>query len=509
MGSLPSFLQEQAYLYRLEKAKARTRERQEQALHSSLSKARSTLLDFTLYTKPDYEVNWHHRLIASHLDRFVAGEIKRLMIFLHPRSGKSEQVSRRLPAYIFGRNPDANIIAAAYSSDLAERMNRDVQRIMDGPEYHTLFPDTQLYGSNVRTTSQGTWLRNSDIFEIVGRRGVYRGAGVGGGIMGMGFHYGIIDDPYKDHEEANSPTVREARWEWFWSSFYTRQAKNAGILLTMTRWHEDDLAGRLLKLAKSDPNAEQWVVLSIPAIAEEPGPDIPPRHPDDPRKPGEAMWPSHFPLSFLSTMEASNNYQFNALYQQRPRAREGQTFKRPWFKIENAAPTKFKAIVRYWDKAGTAGGNGAATAGVLMALDYDNLPWVLDSVTGHWDAGDREKTIKQTAELDALRFRSRRAFKIWVEQEPGSGGKESAAATIRNLAGYIVEADRPTGDKDTRLDPLASQAKANGIRLLRGDWNEHYIEEMTSIPYGARRDQGDASSGAFNKLSIPVGVGFA
>ena len=157
-------------------------------------KARRSIAEFCLFTDNRYQMNWHHRLLCEYLDAFTRKEIRRLMVFMPPRHGKSELVSRKLPAYIFGRNPDANIIGTSYSADLAQRMNRDVQRIMDSPLYLELFPDTRLHGKSTRT-ADGHALRNSDIFEIVGRRGSYRGAGVGGGITGMGGDYIIIDDP--------------------------------------------------------------------------------------------------------------------------------------------------------------------------------------------------------------------------------------------------------------------------------------------------------------------------
>jgi predicted phage terminase large subunit-like protein len=148
--------------------------------------ARKSLLEFTKYTMPNYKPNWHHEVMCEYLDRFIAGEIKRLMIFAPPRHGKSEIVSRRLPAYILGLNPNTPIIAASYGADLARRMNRDVQRIIDSPEYRRVFPDTRLYGKNIRTVGGGSWLRNSDEFEVVEYGGYYRGAGVGGAITGMG-----------------------------------------------------------------------------------------------------------------------------------------------------------------------------------------------------------------------------------------------------------------------------------------------------------------------------------
>jgi len=150
--------------------------------------ARRRLLAFTTYTMPGYQVNWHHELVCDYLDRFAAGDIKRLMIFQPPRTGKSELVSRRLPAFMLGRNPDLTIIAASYGADLARRMNRDVQRIIDSEPYRKLFSGTQLSGKNVRADAQGSWLRNSDMFEVVGRAGYYIGVGVGGAVTGMGAH---------------------------------------------------------------------------------------------------------------------------------------------------------------------------------------------------------------------------------------------------------------------------------------------------------------------------------
>lgn len=225
------------------------------------------MLAFTTYTMPTYEVGWHHRAVCEALDDLYAGIITRLMISMPPRHGKSELVSRRFPSYILGRDPDAQVIATSYSADLASMMNRDVQRIMDSEEYARIFPETRLGASNIRSLAGGT-LRNSDIFEVVGHRGRYRSAGVGGGITGMGMQFGIIDDPFKNREEADSPTIREKVWDWYTSTFYTRLEKNARVLVTCTRWHEDDLSGRLLRLQEEDPEADQWVEIRLPAIAE-------------------------------------------------------------------------------------------------------------------------------------------------------------------------------------------------------------------------------------------------
>lgn len=295
-----------------------------------LSGPRSNMLDFTQYTFPEYQAVWYHKVLCSYLDKWVSGEIKRLMIFTPPRHGKSELVSRRLPAYILGKNPDAEIISASYGSDLAKRMNKDVQRIIDSKEYRNLFPDTTLSGKNAKPDIDGgSWLRNSDMFEVVEYKGTYRGAGVGGAITGMGMHYGIIDDPVKNRQDASSPTISQAIYDWYTSTFRTRQIGDASILLTVTRWDEEDLAGRLLTIAKNDPDADQWTVVKLPAICDGSGSE------DDIREEGQALWPDMYSEKSLKATKASiSEADWASLYQQSPVVAGGNIYKYDWWDIE-------------------------------------------------------------------------------------------------------------------------------------------------------------------------------
>jgi predicted phage terminase large subunit-like protein len=459
--------------------------------------ARRNLLPFTKYTMPEFEESWHHEVMCEHLDAFVRLDIDRLIISMPPRHTKSELVSRRLPAFILGQDPNAPIIAASYGADLARRMNRDVQRIMDDAAYRQLFPHTKLYGANIRTVAQGSWLRNSDMFEVVEYNGYYRGAGIGGAITGMGMKYGIIDDPLKNRQDASSPTIRQKIWDWYTSTFRTRLAPGGGILITMTRWHEDDLVGRLLAQAHGDAHADQWTVLTMPAIAEEPVAEY------DQRQPGDALWPGRFDVDTLAKTRVSlGSYDWNSLYQQRPAPPEGGMFKRSWFEIVDSSPY-YAPRVRYWDKAGTEGA-GAYTCGALWSYDAKSgLFFVEDVVRGQWSALERETIIKQTAMADDAKYRQ---VDVWQEQEPGSGGKESAEATVRNLVGHTIRTERVTGDKMTRARPFAAQAEAKNVKLVKGAWNSAYLEELASFPFGRYKDQVDASSGAFNKLAGGVGM---
>lgn len=452
--------------------------------------ATQSLLAFTTHTKPDYVVNWHHEALCRQLDRFVHGDLRRLMVFMPPRHGKSELVSRRLPAYILGCNPNAEIISCSYGDSLASRMNRDVQRIIDTPKYAEVFPDTRLYGKNIRATAQGTWLRNSDIFEVVDNHGVYLSAGVGSGITGMGFLYGIIDDPIKNQKEADSATFRESVWEWYTSTFWTRQENDARILLTLTRWHEDDLAGRLLDLAKSDPTADQWEVLTLPAICEEPD------APHEQRAIGEPLWPEKYSLAFFAAALANNPRQHAAINQQSPRAREGNMFKLKDLPIVPVAPVLGRRV-RYWDLGGADSNTADFSAGVLMNAAPDRRFYIEDVQRGQWSPRERNEHIRTTAEQDQERYGH---VETWIERVPGLA-VEVVDEIVRYLAGFPVHTEMARKDKVTRADPLASQCEAGNVSVVNADWNAAFRDEMASFPNGKKDDQVDGSSGAFSKVA--------
>jgi predicted phage terminase large subunit-like protein len=446
-------------------------------------RARRNLIRFTSYTLPRYEVNWHHQVLGSYLDRVLSGEIRRLMAFMPPQNGKSELVSRRFPAYALGKYPDLRIIASSYSASLAGDMSRDVQKVMETDEYAALFPGTRL------PTNRDTESRTALHFDIVGRAGYYRAAGVGGPITGKTANIGIIDDPVKNRDEAESEAFRRSVWGWYTSTFYTRLFGDSGsIIICLTRWHEDDLAGRLLRMMQEEPGADQWTVLNFPAIAEAE------RHADDPRTIGDPLWPSKYPLDELNRRRiVSGEYDWNALYQQHPIPPGGAMFKHAWFPIVDAAPVKARRC-RGWDKAGTNAA-GDWTAGGKVA-EADGIIYIEDMIRDRLSSGARNKLIRQTAMLDGDRCHIR------LEQEPGSGGKESAEISVRELAGYVVRVKPSTTDKVSRARPLASQAEAGNVRLVRGAWNRVFLDEITAFPFGEHDDQVDAVSSGFNELAL-------
>lgn len=447
-----------------------------------------SLREYIKRVNPRFRFYSHLDKLISVLQQVADGEIKRLMVFMPPRHGKSETVSRLFTGYFLYRYPDRWSALTSYASELASTLSRaarDNYLAAGGP-------------INNDVTSVKHW--------ETGKGGGLWATGVGGPATGKGFHLGIIDDPVKNAEDAASETLREHHRDWYRSTFSTREEPGGAIVLIMTRWNERDLAGWLLAQEAGsdggsvDDEPERWHIVNMPAIAE---PEVKPfpasctvAH--DNRQPGEALCQERYPLHRLKSIETRvGPYFWAALYQQRPAPREGGMFKRAWFAIVQALPANC-TFVRYWDKAGTQG-SGARSAGVLLARTPAGRYIVVDVVKGQWSATEREAIIKQTAAMDEKLYGG---VATWAEQEPGSGGKESAENTVRNLAGYSIRTETVTGDKVTRADPFAAQAGAGNVDLLAGAWNEPYLDELASFPNGRYKDQADGSSGGFNKLAL-------
>ena len=424
-----------------------------------------------------FEFYPHVAQLVNVLQKVADGEINRLMVFMPPRHGKSETVSRLFAAYYLWRYPERWVGLNSYSSELAYTLSRNAREN---------FVDA---GGQLSVDAHA--VRHWE----TGQGGGLWAAGVGGPITGKGFHLGIIDDPLKNAEEAASPTIRRKQKDWYQSTFSTRAEPNAVEIVIQTRWHEDDLSGWLLA------EGGEWHIVSMPAIAEEEQRVFPGTCTveADQRLAGMPLCEERYDGERLAEIRTEiGNYFWAALYQQRPAPREGGYFKRSWFPIVSAVPAGCQTFVRYWDKAATPDG-GAHSAGVLMTRGPDNRYYVVDVVRGQWSVAEREATMEQTAHLDRQRWIGQ--YNIWMEQEPGSGGKESAEASVKRLAGFAAYKEPVTGSKELRAEPFAAQAEVGNVSLLEGAWNADYIEELASFPHGTFKDQVDASSGAFNKLA--------
>lgn len=452
-----------------------------------VQEARRSFWAYRQYMDPTLKVGWFPRDLSVELQRFYvrlrARRRPKMFVMAPPQHGKSRAI-QDFVAWSAGQNPDIRTIFASFSSNLGIKTNRALQRVYDSEKYQRVFPRTRIGASNVVTQS-GRALRNSSLVEYVGRRGYFMNTTVQGQINGQSLDLGVVDDPIKGREVAMSKLQRDKTWDWFTDDFFSRFDDAAGLLMIMTRWHVDDPGGRFIE---QFPDA---VVLEYPAIATEDG---------EYRRAGEPLFPEHKSLDFLLERKAAySQASWESLYQQNPIVVGGGMFPIEKLKYTERVPDRreIRSVVRYWDKAGTQDG-GAYTAGVLMYLMESGEIVVADVQRGQWSALDREQRIRATAERDAANHDH---VKIYAEQEPGSGGKESVESTIRSLSGFSVYADRVTGKKELRAEPFSAQVQAGNVTLLAGKWNSAYIDELEMFPASKYKDQVDASSGAHAKLA--------
>jgi predicted phage terminase large subunit-like protein len=404
-----------------------------------------------------------------------------LILEAPPRHGKSEYVSRYLPSWFLGRFPNKHVILTSYEAKFARmwgRRSRDVLR-----------ENGQLFGVRVSGNQQAGAEWETD------QGGGMVTAGVGGPITGRGADLLVVDDAIRNGKDAASQIVRDAQWEWWQSTASIRLEPHGIAIVMMTRWHEDDLIGRLLNAA-ADGSGEPVRRLRLPALAEE----------DDPlgRRLGEALWPERWPLRIMGDdgfvegglehiRAGKTAYWWSAQYQQSPTPREGLFFKVHALKIDEAAPRSMTKIVRAWDLAASAA-TGDYTVGIKMGV-RDGIYYVLDMVRGQWATDERNTTIIQTAETDGKECR------IVGPQDPGSAGVDTAKAFTKMLAGFTVKTIKVSGSKETRADPYSAQVNAGNVKLVKGPWNKAFIEEHRTFPAGANDDAVDASADAFNDLT--------
>lgn len=471
-----------------QQAEAEVYFRRQRALTLLKEKAPEKLLAFTRYTMRDFQINWHHKVTALALERFYRREIENLMIFMPPRVGKTELVSRRFPAWAMGKNPDLRVIATSYASQLADKTNREVQRIIDSEIYREIFPNTTLAGPHAKMP--GSWARKADLFEVAGYRGTYRSTGVGGGITGMGGDLLLMDDPLKNSAEANSKTKRDAIYEWYTTTLYTRRESGAGICLIMTRWHEDDLAGRLLINAKQ--NGANWTVISFPMIhegdAQLPYPIDPEFAAMDPRGEGEALWPEKYDqLESEQMLKSAGKRAATSLYQQRPAAAEGNVIKREWLKFYRTPPARYEEMLISVDCAFRKSEDSAKVAmGVWGRVKEDK--YLHDQVC------DQMGFVETVKALRRLKAAYPRASIIVETKANGDALIDTLKSEISGIVGY-----EPDGSKEARLWAVSTDFESGNVFLPEPElkpWVHDYVQELLAFPSSAYADQVDQTSQA-------------
>lgn len=449
--------------------------------------ARRKLIEFVQQFHPRYHAGWVHHDICAKLEKFshdvAAAKSPRLMILMPPRHGKSQLASKLWPAWHLGHYPHHEFIGCSYAIDLAMDFSREIRDIIASDQYHTLFPKTVL---NPSFMSASAWKLLSE--TAVGSGG-YNAAGVGGGITGKGAHCLVIDDPVKNAEEAESPDIRKKIWNWYQSTAYTRLAPGGGVLVIQTWWHDDDLAGRLQKEMEEDPEADQFVIVKYPAIAEDD---------EEFRMKGEALHTARYPLEALLKIKRTlgTNY-WSALYQQAPVSEEGAYFTEDMFLHPPEWPQVDELdIYQAWDLAisdeQVSAGN--YTVGVTLGLNSDGNIFVLER--------QRMKTNDTSIIEDAIidmysRYKVVSGFGI-EDGQISRTLKKSLKKRMLEKQVYMPLDDKssvlkPIKSKMVRARPLQGRMQNRRVWFPKGQaWVDEMIKEFVRFPAGAQDDQIDA-----------------
>lgn len=450
--------------------------------------SRRRLLDFILYNFPNYQVNWHHRLICEALQKVERGEIRKLMVTLPPRHGKSEICSIQFPAWYLGKHPDKEVIAASYNADLAVEFGKKTRNLVKTRLFQNVFRDVKL---SEDSTAAGKWNTNS--------AGAYLAVGVGGGMTGRGADCLLVDDPTKDRAEAESETTQKAVWDWYRSTARTRLNPGGSQVLIQTRWTENDLAGRLL-----EEQGDEWYHLNFPAIATE----------DELyRKEGEPLWPEikvgeevfGYSLEALREIERDvGPYDWSALYQQTPVDDASRKFKPTWLKpisaieVAKMSTTNILTVDTAMSKKTTADYTGFCD----NSINKENF-WFLRA----WRARLNPYELVET--IFSLYVR-RRYSKIGIEKTTYTEGLRpyiEAEQRKRNIFLPIVELTHGSTAKETRIEGLVPRYASGSVFHVEGECID-LEREMTTFPKGKHDDVLDATAYQL-QLDEPKKTGFS
>lgn len=458
-------------------------ERRQLSLAARQELARRDPYELPQLLRPTWRNGRHHRLLFDVLHGVSRGELDRVIIQLPPRHSKSQSTAVMWPAWFLGKQPNRRICVASYGANLATRHSKQCRDLCKSDSWR------QVFGHALGDQRADEW-------DIAGFEGGYKAIGVGGGITGHGFDIGVIDDPHRSFDEADSQAMRDMVDEWFQGTFYDRQEGLRALVVVMQRWHEDDLVGRLRLRAQQDPEADQWHFLNLAALAEEQQPGEPP----DPlgRAPGEALWPERVPVKYLNRVKRNVLPRvWSAKFQGRPLPAEGGMFKAAWFKTVPAAPDRGMRWVRFWDSASKTKERNDYSAGVLMGIAPTGDLFLRDIQRGKWEIGDLVEQTLLCAAGDPP------GTIIAVEDTANGTALLQILSKDKRARRYTRKAVQVAVDKVTRAGPFATDCFAGLVYLVAGEeapWIGEFLKEITSFPDGTHDDQVDAATGAHAEL---------
>lgn len=429
--------------------------------------ARRWLPDFCALMDPSYQSAKHTRILCDHLMAVERRDIDRLMVFMPPRHSKSYHVSQRFPAWYMGRNPDKQIILMSYGDDLAEDNSRKVRNLMREGEYPfrvRVADDTRAV--NRWGTDQG---------------GIVIAAGIKGALTGRGADVLDIDDPFKDREEADSESHRNKVWEAYTDVALTRLMPGGAIILTQTRWHEDDLAGRIL----NNPGSARWTVVEMPAIDDD----------------GQALWPEWFDAEYFTALkEEIGTRSWNALYMQRPQATEGGTFKREWMARRHTdrdlTDVKFRQIIQTVDSSFKTGvGNDPS---VIQTWGTDGIDYFL------LDLWRKKVEFPELITAIQAEFQKDRPYgrpRTVLVEDTAAG--QSALQVLRRSTSIPVIPGSVRESKEARAEAITPLFEAGKVSLpARHPLVEEFVNELCAFPTGRHDDHVDCASAALKRLRL-------
>ena len=494
-----------------------------QAEMASRVLSRRRLMPFVQRLNPRYKAGWVHNDICRRLEKFsddvAAGLSPRLMLLMPPRHGKSELASRNFPAWHLGRHPDHEFIACSYNVSLAMAFSRKVKELLHDPSYQSVF-ETRLHPD----------FQAAEEWAIQGHRGGYVAAGIGGGITGKGAHILLIDDPIKNAEEADSGDIREKLWDWYGSTAYTRLAPGGGVLIIQTWWHDDDLAGRLQEAMHADPEADQFVVVKYPALAEadewlntetdlvelvshaEPAPK-PTDTPQDVQKAasrraqaqgmdlshlvlqrarGEALHADRYPTPALARIKSTIPKRFwSALYQQNPVPDDGIYFTKDMFREAQLPPKDECVVTVAWDFAISEKQHNDYTVGTVTLLDPDDMLHVADVI--RFRSSDTAFMVKSI--LDLCRKWYSPSLILGCEDGQIYRAIDSLLKKEMRKRSYYpsMKQLKPITDKQARARTLQGRMQQGMVSFAaNAPWLDTLRAEMLRFPAAVHDDQVDS-----------------
>jgi len=429
----------------------------------------SRLIAYSAYQWPLYIDAPHHRLIARKLEAVERGEIKRLIITMPPRHGKSMLASEYFPAWYLGRNPNHYVVTATYSQELADDFGRKVKNQIEDDAYQSIFPGVKLSGDSKSAKRFHVEGVSGGFEHDMSLRGAFYAVGVGGPLTGRGAHLLLIDDPIKNREEAESEVMRKRIKDWYTSTAYTRLMPDGAIVIIQTRWHEADLTGWLLDEHKH----ENWEVLNLPAINDN----------------NEALWPSQYSIETLKKIKmAVGDRDWSALYQQRPSPETGDYFKRDWIRGVTELPKRQNLKIYAGSDYAVTSKGGDFTVHIVVGIDPDNRPYLLDLWRGQTSSDvwveafcnlvDKWKPIGWAEEAGQIK----------------SGVGPFLTKRMIERESFVYREQFPTrGDKSIRAQSIRGRIAMNGLYILNdAPFKADLISEMMSFPVGVNDDQVDA-----------------